>query len=260
MNTPFDRVIRRIVERGYHNHRKEEHSDIASMGIWDDLRDHSSEINSDYGMGRIDHWLNRPAPDLQRRRADLLVCEIDEQTDVPDLSRVRICLENKSVVTAHRNKGERFRDLDNFRSEVQQRRREAIVLGTVMIGTAKRYLNVPDRISPLYKNRPEEFGQTILPRLSTGDETLWDDFDFAISENRPDDAKKTLDHFRSLPTRTPNLTHQAGFDYLLIVPVHIDNVNPPRIDRDNNLGLDVDEEYSNFLETIRRAYVARWHI
>ena len=260
MNTPFDRVILDIVERGYHNHRKETHSDIASTGIWEDLLAHSSDIKQDYGMHSIDHWLNRPAPDLQKRRADLLVCEIDEQTDVPDISRVRICLENKSVVTAHRNKGERFRDLDNFRSEVQQRRREAIVLGTVMIGTARRYLNVPDRISPLYKNRSEEFSRSVLPRLSTGDETLWDDFDFAISENRPDDAKKTFERFRSLPTRTPNLTHEVGFDYLLIVPVHIDNVNPPRVDRDNNLGLNVDEEYSSFLETVRRAYVARWHI
>ena len=164
------------------------------------------------------------------------------------------------MVTAHRNKGERFRDLDNFRSEVQQRRREAIVLGTVMIGTAERYLNVADRVSTFYRNRPEEFNQSVLPRLSTGDETLWDDFDFAISKNRPNDAEKTLEHFRSLPTRTPNLTHQAGFDYLLIVPVHIDNVNPPRVDRNNNLGLDVDEEYSNFLETVRRGYIARWHV
>ena len=242
MITPFDNVIRRILERGYHNHRKAEHSDIASTGIWHDLLSHSINIRNDHDMGRIGHWLNQPAPDLQRRRADLLVCEIDELTDAPDLSRVRICLENKSIVTAHRNKGERFRDLDNFRSEVQQRRREAIVLGTVMIGTAERYLNVSDRVSTLYRNRPEEFNQSVLPRLSTGDETLWDDFDFAISKNHPNDAEKTIEHFRSLPTRTPNLTHQAGFDYLLIVPVHIDNVYPPRVDRNNNLGLDVDIE------------------
>ncbi len=249
-----------MVERGYHNHRKAEHSDIVCKGIWADLLSRCEELRQDYDGGEIEWWLNQPAPDLQRRKADLLVCEVDEVTEVPDLSRVRICLENKSVITAHRNKGERFRDLENFRSEVQQRRREAIVLGTVLVGTARRYLNVADHVRKLYRNRTEEFDRTVLPRLSTGDQTLWDDFPFAISENRPDDAEKTLEHFRGLPTRTPNLTHLEGFDYLLVIPVHVDNVNPPRVDRDNSLGLDVDEEYARLLDTVRRGYVARWHI
>ncbi len=260
MNTPFDDVIRRVVERRYHNHRKAEHSDIVCRGIWADLLARCENIREDYERGKIASWLNQPAPDLQRRRADLLVFEIVDSPDRPDLSRVRICLENKSVITAHRNKGERFRDLDNFRSEVQQRRREAIVLGTVLIGTAERYLNVADQVRKLYRNHPKEFEQSVLPRLSTGDDTLWDDFPFAISENRTDDAQKTLEHFRRMPTRTPNLTHQEGFDYLLMIPVHVDNVNPPRVDRDNTLGLDVDEEYERLLETVQRGYIARWHV
>ena len=89
---------------------------------------------------------------------------------------------------------------------------------------------------------------------------MWDDFPFAISKNRPNDAEKTIERFRGLPTRTPNLTHQSGFDYLLLIPVHIDNVNPPRIDKDNRLELDIDEEYSNFLDAVQRGYIARWHI
>ena len=260
MNTPFDIVIRHIVERGYHNHRKAEHSDILCKAIWSDLLSSSDEIRKDYANKDVGWWLNQPAPDLQRRKADLLVCEISHSSEGPDLSRVRICLENKSVITAHRNKGERFRDLDNFRSEVQQRRREAIVLGTVLVGTARRYLNVADQVKKVYRDRPEQFERDILPRLSTGDDTLWSDFPYAISENRPDDAEKTLEHFRRLPTRTPNLTHLEGFDYLMVVPVHIDNVNPPRVDRENNLGLDVDEEYKKFLDVVRRGYLARWHV
>ena len=162
MNTPFDNVIRRIIERGYHNHRTAEHSDIVCTGIWNDLLTRCEDIRDDYDRGRIGHWLNQPAPDLQRRRADLLVCETNELTDTPDLSRVRICLENKSVLTAHRNRGERFRDLDNFRSEVQQRRREAIVLGTVMIGTARRYLNVADQVGRLYRSQPGSLSKTFF--------------------------------------------------------------------------------------------------
>ena len=248
------------MERGYHNHRTPEHSDIVCRRIWADLLSVCAELRGDFSSEAIDWWLNQPAPDLQRRKADLLVCEVGELREEPDVSRLRLCLENKSVITAHRNKGERFRDLDNFRSEVQQRRREAIVLGTILIGTAERYLNVADQVKKIYRNRPDEFDEDVLPRLSTGDETLWDEFPFAISENRQDDPEKTLEHFRQLPTRTPNLTHEEGFDYMVVVPVYIDNVNPPRVDRENTLGIDVDREYTSFLETVRRAYVARWHI
>ena len=56
------------------------------------------------------------------------------------------------------------------------------------------------------------------------------------------------------------MTHLEGFDCLLVVPVYIDNVNPPRVDRENTLGLDVDEEYARFLDAIRRGYLARWHV
>ena len=87
MITPFDNVIRRILERGYHNHRKAEHSDIASTGIWHDLLGHSVNIRDDHDMGRISHWLNQPAPDLQRRRADLL---IPFQRDVAVFSLTRL--------------------------------------------------------------------------------------------------------------------------------------------------------------------------
>ena len=168
MNTPFDEIIRLVIERRYHNHRTSEHSDVLCKAIWSDLLSECDEIRKDYASGNIGWWLNQPAPDLQRRKADLLVCEISDSSEGPDLSRVRICLENKSVITAHRNKGERFRDLDNFRSEVQQRRREAIVLGTVLVGTARRYLNVADQVKKVYRGRPEQFEEEVLPRLSTG--------------------------------------------------------------------------------------------
>ena len=74
MNAPYDDVIRGIVERGYHNHRKAEHSDILCRGIWADLLSKCEEIREDHDNGEIGWWLNRPAPDLQRRKADLLAC------------------------------------------------------------------------------------------------------------------------------------------------------------------------------------------
>ena len=44
-----------------------------------------------------------------------------------------------------------------------------------------------------------------------------------------------------------------------LVPVWIDNVNPPRVERKNALGLDVDADYDKLLERMCRAYEIRWH-
>ena len=47
---------------------------------------------------------------------------------------------------------------------------------------------------------------------------------------------------------------------MLLVPVAIDNVNPPTLPRPNALGIDVDAEYSRLLERMCSAYTARWHM
>ena len=53
MNTPFDNVIDLITTNGYHNHRKAEHSDTVSSGIWVDLLSHCTEISGDYNAERL---------------------------------------------------------------------------------------------------------------------------------------------------------------------------------------------------------------
>jgi hypothetical protein len=40
----------------------------------------------------------------------------------------------------------------------------------------------------------------------------------------------------------------------------VDNVNPPFVARQNNLGIDVDHEYQAMLAGICKAYLARWHL
>jgi hypothetical protein len=66
--------------------------------------------------------------------------------------------------------------------------------------------------------------------------------------------------FRELPTRPPGRTDLAAYDYVLLVPVFIDNVHPPRVARHNTLGIDVDAEYRAMLDRICKAYIARWHL
>lgn len=256
---PFDEVINAIRAAGYHNHRLEHHSDLVSEGIFRDLVGMCPQIAADYQSGQIGCWYSVSAPGARGRRVDLFV-----GTPGPDggwdPEGARICIENKSVVTAHRNKTSRFDDLDEVVRGIHHVKPESIVVATVLIGTALQVLNVPDHVKKQYKDRPDFFENEVLPRLSKGDKSLWDEFKFAVSQNRENDPQKTFDKFRTLPTREPGHTHALGYDFVLLVPVFIDNVNPPRIDRDNTFGIDVDEEYRRMLDTICRAYKARWHL
>jgi len=258
MLTPFDKVISDIIARGYHNHRLEEHSDTVSEGIYQDLLKCCDDFRHDIEDETVRYWPNEKTPGARGRKVDLLVGE--PGTDgKPDLSKVRICVENKSVTTAHRNRYARFDDLNETLQVLHTEKSETIMAATVLVGTADRYLNIPDRVKPFYKHDPEGF-KNLVSRLSKGDETLWDEYRFAISENRPPEVLRTIEKFRQLPTRNTGYTHKIGYDYLLIVPVYIDNVNPPFIVRSEEFGIDVNSQYQQMLRRICQAYVTRWHM
>ncbi len=262
MTTPFDAVIERIKLRGFHNQRLEDHSDIVSQGILDNLRKRCSPFSADFAAGRITSWLNVRTPGARNRKIDLLVGEADAGGK-PDPEKLRLCVENKSVMTAHRNQYARFDDLNEALQVLHHAKAEAIVVATVIIGVAERVLNVPDRIKPVFRERLAEFNERVMPRLSSGDQTLWKEFAWAVSTNRTGDALKTVEKFRQLPTRPPGHTHVVGYDYVLLVPAFIDNVNPPYIPKPNDplsLGIDVEREYNSMLETTCKAYTARWHL
>ncbi len=200
MTTPFDAVIEQIKLRGFHNQRLEDHSDIVSEGILDDLRKRCAPFGADFAAGRITSWLNVRTPGARNRKIDLLVGEADAGRK-PDLQKLRLCVENKSVTTAHRNQYARFDDLNEALQVLHNAQAEAIVVATVIIGVAERVLNVPDRVKPVYRERLAEFNERVVPRLSSADETLWKEFAWAVSTNRAGDALKTAEKFRKLPTR-----------------------------------------------------------
>jgi hypothetical protein len=258
MVTPFDDVIEDIKKKGYHNQRLEGHSDIVCRGIFNDLLKQCGNLRKDHESHRIKYWLNVRTPGARQRRIDLLVGEPSADGKSPDLAKSRIFVENKSVVTAHRNKDARYDDLNESLQILHKERPEAILIATVMIGTAQRVLNIPDRIKPLYKERMNEFEKQVVPRLSTGDLRLWDEFRTAISVNRAADPKSTILKFRELPIRKPEEIHKIGYDFLLLVPVYIDNVNPPHIPMPNSLGIDVNKEYRTMLDLVCEAYRTRW--
>ena len=259
MITPFDKVITEIENRRYHNHRLEVHSDIVSVGIYLGLLTECEALRDDVEKGSVRQWYNVRAPGARERKIDLFIGQAAEGTRVPDIRKLRICIENKSVITAHRNRDARFDDLNEALQVVHAAKSEAVIVATILVGVATRVLNIPDQVKKIYKGRQEEFNRTVLPRLSSGDQSLWQDFAWAVSDNKPGDPAETVRKLRMLPTRHPGHTHICGYDYVLIVPVNIDNVNPPRLAIHNALGIDIVEEYRKMISTICKAYTARWH-
>jgi len=258
MRTPFDEVVDEIRRRGFHNHRLEDHSGIVSRGILRDLRAKCKPFQLDFRRGRIREWLDFPSPGGRARKLDLVVAEPGKKEAGPDLAQLRLCVENKSVITAHRNRTNRYDDLNDVLGVLHQKKPDAVLIATVLVGLAESVLNVPDRVKPFLP--PEEFSKHILPRLSSGDNTLWAKFPHAISRNRPHDPGRTVKKFRELPTRPPGRTDLVAYDYVLLVPVFVDNVSRPFVARENKLGIDVDFEYRAMLDRICKAYTARWHL
>jgi hypothetical protein len=260
--TPFDDAIAAIQHRGYHNHRLEGHSDIVSGGIYRDLREGCASLMGDVEKLIIQDWYNVSAPGARERKIDLFVGEPEQGADgrpVPVLNKLRLCIENKSVITAHRNWYSRFDDLNSTMGVVHSIRAEAVIVATVLVGTASRVLNIPDRVKAVCKDRKIDFTANVLPRLSTGDASLWTEFSSAVSTNVPTAARTTVDNLQQLPRRLPGHTHVEGYDYVLLVPVYIDNVNRPYVDRNNNLGINIDHDYREMLSVICKAYTMRWH-
>jgi hypothetical protein len=260
VSTPFDAAIAAIAKARYHNHRLETHSDAVSDGIVEDLRKACEPFRRDLENEVVRVWKNVSSPGDRRRKVDLFVGEPGEGGRL-DISRARIAVENKTVITAHRNRTNRFDDLSKVLGAIHSARPEALLVATVMIGLAERVLNIPDQLHKFYRDdKEQEFEEKVLPRLSSGDSSLWDEFNWAVSRNSTIDAANTTALFRTLPTRGAGHTHVEGYDYVLLVPVIIDNVNPPRLPRENSLGIDVDKEYRRLIEQMCSAYTARWHM
>lgn len=259
MRTPFDWAVETVAAAGYHNHRLETHSDLVGQKLFEDLLGQCEPLRRDVDQGVVRVWKNVSAPGDRLRKVDLFVGEPDASGQ-PNIERVRIALENKSVITAHRNRTNRFDDLKKVLGAVHAARPEALLIATVLVGLAERVLNIPDQVHKFYRDREDEFVKAVLPRLSTGDQSLWEQFSWAVSSNRPADPAKTKALLETLPTRAPGHTHVEGYDAVLLVPVVIDNVNPPSVPRGSPLGLDVDTEYPRILERMCSAYTARWHM
>jgi len=112
MRTPFDDVIARVKEEGFHNHRRQLHSNLVCLGIFADLLEKCDPLRNDFADKGIASWLNAKTPGARGRKIDLLVGAA-APNGRPDLHNLRVCVENKSVMTAHRNADARYDDLND---------------------------------------------------------------------------------------------------------------------------------------------------
>jgi len=247
----LDEILNAIRENSYHNHRKETHSDLISRRIVADLRATCKAFDSDLASGAIRTWEKTKGPD---DRTTDLIAGSSKPNGAPDLSDVRLLVENKSVVTAHRNRNARWQDIDRERRSAHSANPKTIVVATLIVGVCERVLNVPDCVAKLHKH---SFETGVRPRLSTGDQSLWGEFDMCVSLNKSDDPHKTIAMFRELPVRKGSDTHLAALDFLWIAPFAIDNVNPPMIGK--TMGIDAEVEYRKMIQHICRLYSLRWH-
>src|SRR5690349_14105038 len=127
MSTPFDKAIDAIRELGYHNHRLETHSDVVSAGLMVDLTRLCAPLRSDLESGIVQTWRNVASPGDRLRKVDLFVGEPGRHGG-PDIQKVRIAVENKSVITAHRNRTNRFDDLKKVLGAIHSARPEALLI------------------------------------------------------------------------------------------------------------------------------------
>jgi hypothetical protein len=260
--TPFESVIDEIKRRGFHNQRLEDHSNAVSSGVLRDLVLSCPPFSGDVSRAVIKAWPNVRTPGARHRKVDLFVGEPDSSGN-RNLEGARFCLENKSVVTAHRNRTNRFDDLNETLQVLHRAKSEAVLVATVIVGVAEKVLNVPDKLKPQYRSKPGKFESEVLPRLSSGDQSLWREFEWAVSNNAPEDPQNTIRKFRELPTRRPGRTHVVGYDYVLLVPAFIDNVNPPFLPQagdPKSFGIDLEHDYADMIKVICKAYRARWHL
>lgn len=224
----------------YHS-RSDHHSRVACMGILLDLVSTSPLLASHFATGRVGFGINHEMRDFRtgrKKNLDLVVCTpgtpvnrelsprdfrglvqssgvvLDAATSqkmssLPGMLRVpvgevRIALEAKACMTAHRKARPRLYDeLSSSHDTVHGSSNHAIAAGFVMVNLAEQFVS-PDLNKWSFKERPA----TISPH------------------RQPHDALSVIEKIREIPRR--GNANEAGFDALgcLVVRLRNDGTSP----------------------------------
>ncbi len=248
MSTIFDTWIEEISKKPFYSGRGGVHCKALALALEKELLERSPALRTDRNSGLVRSWTRRTLA-ATRGRHDLL-CGPADVAGEPAPGGLRICIDVKTVVTAHRNGPTRAQELRDAAKRIAGDSPESLHVAVVLVGTEARYLNVADQVAALYRKMGKErfFDESIVPRLSTGDESLWTDCAWGISPNKPNDAATTAALFLGL----------TEFDALFVAPVHIDNVTPPKVDRAHPAFGRFDEQYEVAMASVVGEYMKRW--
>ena len=172
-------------------------------------------------------------------------------------SDYRVLIDHKSVVTAHRNRLNRLRDFKELASHANAYNRKAIVGGTLLLGTSRRYLSVETVGRVLSARGQRDRTDYWRKRMLKNDKELVAEFEStdAMTENSEVDPGNTFNVFmKELPMRRSD--QEKGFDAFAVIPVLIDNIGPCRLDEasfPHN-----EKSYTKFMDDIVRCYDARF--
>jgi hypothetical protein len=197
------------------NPRGQGHSDVLTAAIIRDLAAASPEFGAALSSGAI-VWL--PNVGLTGRRHNSPVLDEDEEDGEiePNIdgvvlrgggllappssaSRVPLTIENKTIMTAHgKARTNRYNDARAYATHVHAESPNTIAAFTIVINTALRYRN------------PDAFARSAK----------------VSGTNRPDDAKNTIDLFRTMRMRE-GLTDRVGrCEAVYILAIDYDGETP----------------------------------
>lgn len=193
-----------------------------------------------------------------------------ERIQESEIKNIRLIMENKSLVTAHRNVYNRTRILADLAEAVRDSPpKDTLLVGTFIVGTADKFLNYEtfvrarDVLSHLCSE--SKFNLEELEELiGTGHEKIREFVDDPvlpekmISRNKPDEPQKTLDIIvQDVPIKQLS---GSGYDGFAIQFCHLNNIDPPRLEdplffKDKNYDA---VRYENVLNTIAAQYDAKY--
>lgn len=263
-STAYQRLMDFTSQSGPYNPRSPIYSNQMGIEICNDLYESSSIFKGHVHRGELCHFLNLPLSkprgdiaieidlivgelkkplDLQTTLAPLKGCPLPkvENSQADRMKTARIIIEHKSVITAHRNRGNRSKELVAVRDVIVEAYPNAVLVANVLIGTARKYLNyeVIDRakkaLDVLCGNLVGGYDLgDLIKHIGTNHPDLHAFLSneavagLLLSENTKQDSEKTLKHLKAkLPLRS-DITGKH-YDVLMIQFCHIDNIGPPRL-------------------------------
>ncbi len=280
--TAFERLVSYLERERIHHPRTGFHSDYLSKEFLRDLYHVSSIFKSDVDAGTICYKVNhRLGLGGRQHVLDLVLGtreDSSQQTSIDPKNQgfqriresepkdIRLIMENKSLITAHRNVYNRTRILADLAEAVRDgQHRHVLLVGTFIIGTADKFLNYEtfirarDVLSHLCSESKFNLKE-LEGMIGTGNEKIREFVEdpalpeTMISRNKPDEPEKTLDIIiQDVPIKQLS---GGGYDGFAIQFCHLDNIDRPRLE-DPLVFKDKKYEavrYENALETIAAQY------